>query len=221
MNVRQVSKLRALYNATCGTNWEHEQGTFETLDDLIEFISCSARGNPDGLTLNGIHADSDDGGKTVAWTGNGPYGAAHAEFIVTVREWMPQILAALERSLETVPAVRGVGTSLIPAAEPRPTVVCLCGSTRFADTFVAENLRLTLEGKIVLSIGANVSDASLGIAQDSDQKRRLDELHLRKIDLADEVLVLNVGGYIGESTRGEVEYARSIGKPVTYLEATP
>lgn len=99
-----------------------------------------------------------------------------------------------------------------------PKIVCLCGSTRFADEFARQNLRLTLEGKIVLSIGANVSDASLAIGQDSETKRRLDELHLRKIDLADEVLVLNVGGYIGESTRREIAYAEMTDTPVRYLE---
>jgi cell division protein FtsB len=52
-----------------------------------------------------------------------------------------------------------------------------------------------------------------------EQKIALDELHKRKIDLADEVLVLNVGGYIGESTRSEIEYARKLGKPVRYLES--
>lgn len=108
-----------------------------------------------------------------------------------------------------------------PSAEMEdsiPKVVCLCGSTRFADTFQQENLRLTLEGYIVLTIGANVSDAALGIAQDSEQKAMLDELHLRKIDLADGIHVLNVGGYIGESTRQEVEYAQQNGKPITWLE---
>lgn len=99
----------------------------------------------------------------------------------------------------------------------RPRIVCLCGSTRFMDAFQAANLRLTLEGKIVLSVGCNTkSDASLGLAPDA--KKRLDELHLRKIDLADEVLVLNVGGYIGESTRREITYAILEGKTVKYLE---
>jgi cell division protein FtsB len=96
-------------------------------------------------------------------------------------------------------------------------VVCLCGSTRFMDAFRAANLRLTLEGKIVLSVGCNTkSDASMSLGE--DVKKRLDELHLRKIDLADEVLVLNVGGYIGESTRREIEYAKRLGKPISFLE---
>jgi hypothetical protein len=59
-----------------------------------------------------------------------------------------------------------------------------------------------------------------GVGHDSQQKVMLDELHKRKIDLADYVLVLNVGGYVGQSTRGEIDYALSHGKPVEYLEAT-
>jgi hypothetical protein len=102
----------------------------------------------------------------------------------------------------------------------RPEIVCLIGSTRFADEFTRQNLRLTLEGRIVLSIGANVSDAALGITQDSDTKTRLDELHLRKIDLADRVFCLNVGGYVGESTRREILYALAQGKRPEYLDTT-
>jgi hypothetical protein len=104
---------------------------------------------------------------------------------------------------------------------PRPQIVCLCGSTRFFDAFRQANLRLTLAGVIVLSIGCDTkSDADLGIVAGdlAPAKAALDELHKRKIDLADEVLVLNVGGYVGESTRSEIEYAEKIGRPVRYLE---
>lgn len=107
----------------------------------------------------------------------------------------------------------------------RPTITVLCGSTRFFDTFRAENLRLTTEGHIVLSIGCDTkSNGDLDGVDDVEAlKDRLDALHKRKIDLADEVLVLNVAsedhpnGYIGESTRGEIEYAEKLGKPVRYL----
>jgi hypothetical protein len=95
--------------------------------------------------------------------------------------------------------------------------VTLCGSTRFFEAFREANLRETLAGKIVLSIGCDTkSDDALQL-QPGD-KERLDELHLRKIDLADEVLVLNVGGYVGDSTAREVAYAALTGKPVRYLE---
>lgn len=100
---------------------------------------------------------------------------------------------------------------------PRPEIVVLCGSTRFSDAWVKARYDLTLEHKIVLTIGCDThADEVLGIA--AEQKAELDELHLRKIDLADRVLVLNVGGYIGESTANEIAYATRHGKPVDYLE---
>lgn len=108
--------------------------------------------------------------------------------------------------------------------EPRPPVVCLCGSTRFYDEFRRANLRLTLAGQIVLSIGCDTKpDGDLAAAGElaadlTDVKARLDELHKRKIDLADYVLVLNVSGYTGPSTRSEIAYARAHGTPVRYLE---
>lgn len=97
-----------------------------------------------------------------------------------------------------------------------PEIVCLCGSTRFYKTFDEQNFRLTLAGKIVLSIGCNTkSDEGLSLTE--EDKTRLDELHKRKIDLCDSVFVLNVDGYIGSSTRSEIEYALLHGKPVAYL----
>jgi len=99
----------------------------------------------------------------------------------------------------------------------RPKIVCLCGSTRFKDKFAEMNFQETLAGRIVLSIGCDAkSDAYLGITP--EQKVRLDELHKRKIDLCDEVLVLNVDAYVGESTRSEIAYAVAHGKRVRYLE---
>lgn len=106
----------------------------------------------------------------------------------------------------------------------RPQIVVLCGSTRFVDEFHRQNLRLTLEGRIVLSIGADTrSDSDLAAAGemgvDLDATRTgLAELHQRKIDLADRVLILNVDGYIGEATRAEIDYAAGHGKPIDYLQ---
>lgn len=100
--------------------------------------------------------------------------------------------------------------------DEEPEIVCLCGSTRFADVYREANRRLTLEGKIVLTVGVfgHEEDGELSPATKAD----LDELHRRKIDLADRVHVLNVDGYVGESTRAEVAYAREQGIPVTWLE---
>lgn len=104
----------------------------------------------------------------------------------------------------------------------KPTVVCLCGSTRFKDVFIEANKRETLAGKIVLTVGT-FPHTDAGAAPEDvlgvEVKAGLDELHKRKIDLADEILVLNVGGYIGSSTRGEITYAQDVGKPIRYWEA--
>jgi len=103
-----------------------------------------------------------------------------------------------------------------------PVIVCLCGSTRFWETFRDIGLKLTMEGKIVLSIGICAPDSMVlahpDTAEGKEQKNRLDELHKRKIDLADEVLILNVGGYIGDSTRSEWQHAVKTGKTIRFLE---
>ncbi len=101
--------------------------------------------------------------------------------------------------------------------KPHPTIVCLCGSTRFMDAFQAANLRETLAGKIVLTVGCDTkSDAMLHLSE--DVKAMLDELHKEKIKLADEVLILNVGGYVGQSTMSELVFARVWGKRIRWLE---
>lgn len=96
-------------------------------------------------------------------------------------------------------------------------IITLCGSTRFKEQYLEAQKRLTLEGNIVISVGL------FGHSGDDEvwaegTKAMLDDMHKRKIDLADEIFVVNVGGYIGESTRSEIEYAKSQGKDVKYLE---
>ena len=96
-------------------------------------------------------------------------------------------------------------------------VITLCGSTRFKDQFLEAQKRLTLAGNIVISVGL------FGHSGDDEvwtegTKERLDDMHKRKIDMADGIYVINVGGYIGQSTRSEIEYARSQGKSVEFLE---
>ncbi|MFA6509984.1 MAG: hypothetical protein WCV62_05965 [Candidatus Peribacteraceae bacterium] len=94
-------------------------------------------------------------------------------------------------------------------------IVCICGSTRFKQAWIAENARLTGEGNIVLAVG--LWGHHERVFPDAETKKKLDELHLRKIDLCDWVWVLDIGGYIGESTRSEIAYAEAHGKPVCYL----
>ena len=104
---------------------------------------------------------------------------------------------------------------------PRPEVVVLCGSTRFPDAFAEASKRLGLEGKIVLSVACFGHSGDLSPEEcqiGNPTKDALDLLHKQKIDLADRVLVLNVDGYIGDSTRSEIEYAEWFEKPIEYLE---
>lgn len=95
-------------------------------------------------------------------------------------------------------------------------VITLCGSTRFKEQFLEAQKRLTLEGNIVISVGL------FGHSGDEEvwtpgTKEMLDDMHKRKIDMADAIFVINVGGYIGASTRSEIEYAKATGKKIMYL----
>lgn len=104
----------------------------------------------------------------------------------------------------------------------RPKIVCLCGSSKFYKQYQIAEYEETMKGNIYLSIGFYPHAAEQmhgeGVGHTSDEKVALDELHKRKIDLADEILVLNVGGYIGDSTKSEIAYAMNTGKPVRWLE---
>ena len=96
-------------------------------------------------------------------------------------------------------------------------VITLCGSTRFKDAFMEAQKRLTLDGNIVISVGL------FGHSGDDEVwtegiKEMLDDMHKRKIDMADEIFVINVGGYIGSSTQSEIEYAKVTRKTVRFLE---
>lgn len=96
-------------------------------------------------------------------------------------------------------------------------VITLCGSTKFKDEFLIEQKRLTLEGNIVISVGL------FGHSGDDEVwteniKKILDDMHKRKIDMADEIFVINKNGYIGSSTKSEIEYALKTNKKVNYME---
>lgn len=103
-------------------------------------------------------------------------------------------------------------------------VITLCGSTRFKDKFIKVQKELTLKGNIVISVGlfGHSGDSEVWENMDEDTltktKIMLDDMHKRKIDMADEIYVINVNGYIGDSTRSEIEYAKKHGKKVNYLE---
>lgn len=93
--------------------------------------------------------------------------------------------------------------------------ITLCGSTKFKSEFEEVMKNLTLEGNIVISVG--LFGHQIGLNMNSDTKRMLDKLHFAKIDLADEIFVINPNGYIGLSTCDEIFYAKSQNKPVKYL----
>ena len=117
---------------------------------------------------------------------------------------MQHLFITINRNLET-------------AMTGKYKIITLCGSTRFREEFTEAQKRLSLQGHIVISVGL------FGHSGDEEVwtegiKEMLDDMHLRKIDLADEIFVVNPGGYIGESTRREIEYARSTNKPVSFLE---
>ena len=95
----------------------------------------------------------------------------------------------------------------------RPESVCICGSSRFVDEMRAANRGLTFAGVIVVAPGE-----AGGVITD-EQKTALGALHLRKIDLADRVLVVNPGGYLGETTSREIAYAHATGKPVSFTDS--
>ena len=103
-------------------------------------------------------------------------------------------------------------------------VLTLCGSTRFKDEFIEAQKRLTLQGCIVISVGLFGHSGDTEVWDNMDEgeltktKEMLDDMHKRKIDMADGIYVINVGNYIGDSTRSEIEYAKATGKTIEYLE---
>ncbi len=103
-------------------------------------------------------------------------------------------------------------------------VITLCGSTRFKDQFLEAQKKLTLQGNIVISVGLFGHSGDQEVWENMEEgtltktKQMLDDMHRHKIDMADEIFVINVGGYIGASTQSEIAYALASGKQVTYLE---
>ena len=103
-------------------------------------------------------------------------------------------------------------------------VITLCGSTKFKDEFIKVQKELTLKGNIVISVGLFGHSGDNEVWENMDEgtrtktKEMLDDMHKRKIDMADEIFVINVHGYIGESTKSEIEYAIKNNKKVNYLE---
>ena len=97
-------------------------------------------------------------------------------------------------------------------------VITLCGSTKFKNEFMEVQKKLTLDGYIVISVGL-FGHSGDNEAWSEGTKEMLDDMHKRRIDMADEIFVINVNGYIGSSTKSEIEYAKSKGLPIQYYES--
>ena len=98
-------------------------------------------------------------------------------------------------------------------------VITLCGSTKFKEDFIEAQERFTLDGCIVISVGLfGHADKKYETVLTEDVKEMLDDMHKRKIDMADAIFVVNRNGYVGNSTRSEIDYAESTGKQVMYME---
>lgn len=197
--------------------------------ELVAYDNGDTLEKADGTVIGRIAAGREPG---TFWIGlhwrdeSGEIVAGRPEAIKRLKELylqaqQPAPAAAAEHE------VKGFTVPLEPA---RPQIVVLCGSTRFRADFEAANLSETLAGRIVLMPGhfthALSSESIFGHKEQHfgpEVAAQLDELYKRKIDLSDEVLILNVGGYIGESTRSEVAYAQAQGKVIRWLEpvATP
>ncbi len=127
-------------------------------------------------------------------------------------------LSECQRMLIVINALSEESTAPMTGIGKRMKVITLCGSTRFKEQFLEQQKRLTLEGNVVISVGL------FGHSGDEEvwkpgMKEMLHKMHLQKIDMADEIFVINVGGYIGESTRREIAHAEQTGKPLRYLES--
>lgn len=149
---------------------------------------------------------------------------ADAPDLIAAAEERDRLRAEVERlrdAAEPQPEPEDERGTLPPLFGGRANVITLCGSTRFKDEFMAVNQRLTMGGNVVISLGVfgHTDLPNYDWTTDaSDLKRTLDRLHFQKIDMADEVYVVNPGGYIGESTQREIAYAEAQGKRVRYHE---
>lgn len=97
-------------------------------------------------------------------------------------------------------------------------IITLCGSTRYRDIFMYMQKELTLAGYIVISVGCfGHYETEQEAERITANKDMLDDMHKRKIDMAESIYVINPGGYIGSSTASEIDYANEHHKNIYYL----
>lgn len=185
------------------------------------------RGAPVTVPNEAVEAENEDLANLIYLLSmDGP--SSLAQRINDQTAWLTETVAELRSQLAALRVFRdraapnGIHDTTGPTGPGgRPEIVVLCGSTRFKDAFYEAGRRLSYEGRIVLTVSdldMRPENRERNVPMEPAAKAALDELHKRKIDLADRVLVLNVGGYVGESTRSEVNYATEHGKPIDYLE---
>jgi hypothetical protein len=186
--------------------------TAKGLVEALEMARPALRYPPQGdLVCRWCHRNLRDGHET---------GCRYVTLTRQVDETRNAVETALDAYAAQSEPARAVAAPGGPAG--RPKIICLCGSTRFIEQFAIQTWELERQGNIVLGctlLPMWYCECTDHFGEKTGTKVQCDELHLRKIDLADEVLVLNVGGYVGESTRNEIVYAAERGKSVRYLEA--
>lgn len=101
--------------------------------------------------------------------------------------------------------------------EKKMPVVTLCGSTKFKNEFIMVQKKLSMKGYVVLTVGLFGHSGDGEVFTTEGVKEMLDKVHLRKIDMSDEIFVINVDGYIGDSTKNEIRYAVKHGKKIKFL----
>jgi hypothetical protein len=138
-----------------------------------------------------------------------------AQHVLLYLSLLKAVAAALSVDFERAVAATWAEVKRRDRKQAKRRIVCLCGSCRFKQQFYEANLRETAAGRIVLSVGW-FSGSSGTRDPTPEEKLELDELHKCKVDMSDEVLVIDVGRYIGDSTRSEIQHALRANKPVRY-----
>ncbi|OUE23661.1 SRPBCC domain-containing protein [Clavibacter michiganensis] len=179
--------------------------TWDFPDEPASHVAITLRASEDRAVLELVHSGLAELAESyrIGWI-------THLTYLEAAMAGVPLPASQFWSLHETL--TRGLGGG--SAAPDRPETVCICGSMRFPAEMRDAAHDLALAGVIV------VAPADAGGPVDEEQKAVLDALHLRKIDLADRVLVVNPGGYVGESTRREIAYARAAGKPVSFTDPT-
>ena len=234
---QEEAKINPCYALACSTDRGQREAepSARLVRSTVHPIRSGARSNrilgDSGRNLQGVSTMEEKSKKVkplnlrTAWINDGhgiqvlgvvPHGTDPSEVELPYPELQKQEDVNVAGYIELARDIHDAGF-LHTFEKKLPKIVCLCGSTKFKKQFIDSNYKETLAGNIVLTVGwFSHTDGDTWYPSD-DEKRDLDELHKRKIDLADEILVIDTDGYIGESTRSEIDYAEKHGKRIRYL----